>query len=67
MNRTTFRPTSGNPAALPPASSSLAEMERLHVMRVLAETRGKKMQAARLLGIDLKTLNQKIKRYNIPL
>jgi DNA-binding NtrC family response regulator len=47
--------------------SSLAEMERLHVMRVLAETHGKKMQAARLLGIDLKTLNQKIKRYNIPL
>jgi len=24
------------------------------------------MQAARLLGIDIKTLNQKIKRYNIP-
>lgn len=47
-------------------ASSLAEMERLHVMRVLAETGGKKMQAARLLGIDLKTLNQKIKRYNIP-
>jgi len=47
--------------------SSLVEMERLHVMRVLAETRGKKMQAARILGIDLKTLNQKIKRYNIHL
>ena len=47
--------------------SSLAEMERLHVMRVLEETGGKKMQAARLLGIDLKTLNQKIKRYSIPL
>lgn len=46
--------------------SSLAEMERLHVMRVLEETGGKKMQAARLLGIDLKTLNQKIKRYSIP-
>jgi DNA-binding NtrC family response regulator len=54
----------GGPAR---GSSSLAEMERLHVMRVLAETRGKKMQAARLLGIDLKTLNQKIKRYNIHL
>ncbi len=46
-------------------SSSLAEMERLHIARVLQETRGKKMQAARLLGIDIKTLNQKIKRYNI--
>ncbi len=54
----------GDPAR---GANSLAEMERLHVMRVLAETGGKKMQAARLLGIDLKTLNQKIKRYNIPL
>ena len=46
--------------------ASLAEMERLHLTRVLAETGGRKMKAARLLGIDLKTLNSKIKRYNIP-
>jgi DNA-binding NtrC family response regulator len=46
---------------------SLAEMERQHVARVLQETGGRKMQAARLLGIDLKTLNKKIKDYNIPL
>ncbi|VUZ85390.1 regulator [Candidatus Methylomirabilis lanthanidiphila] len=44
---------------------SLAEMERLHLIRILDHTGGKKMQAARLLGIDLKTLNSKIKRYNI--
>ena len=54
----------GGPAGGP---ASLAEMERLHVTRVLAHTKGRKMQAARLLGIDLKTLNSKIKRYNIPL
>jgi DNA-binding NtrC family response regulator len=47
--------------------TSLAEMERLHIARVLAETGGKKMRTARLLGIDLKTLNHKIKIYNIPL
>ena len=47
--------------------SSLAEMERIHLTRVLAATRGKKMQAARLLGIDIKTLNKKIKDYGIPL
>ncbi|HSB73186.1 MAG TPA: sigma-54 dependent transcriptional regulator [Candidatus Methylomirabilis sp.] len=46
---------------------SLSEMERLHIARILSETKGKKMQAARLLGIDLKTLNQKIKRYAIQL
>ncbi len=50
----------------PGGASSLAEMERLHIKRVLVETGGKKMQAARLLGIDLKTLNQKIRRYKIP-
>jgi DNA-binding NtrC family response regulator len=48
-------------------SLSLSEMERLHIARVLSETKGKKMQTARLLGIDLKTLNKKIKDYRIPL
>ncbi|MGE5849806.1 MAG: sigma-54-dependent transcriptional regulator [Candidatus Methylomirabilota bacterium] len=51
----------------PRGAASLSEMERVHIARVLSETGGKKMQAARLLGIDIKTLNQKIKRYNIPL
>ena len=55
--------SSSGPAGGP---ASLAEMERLHLTRVLAETGGRKMKAARLLGIDLKTLNSKIKRYNIP-
>jgi DNA-binding NtrC family response regulator len=46
--------------------ASLTEMERVHIARVLSETGGKKMRAARLLGIDIKTLNQKIRRYKIP-
>ncbi len=50
-----------------PGPLSLAEMERLHIRRVLEQTGGKKMQAARLLGIDLKTLNKKIKDYVITL
>ena len=57
-NVQSFSGPAGGPA-------SLAEMERLHVTRVLAETGGRKMKAARLLGIDLKTLNSKIKRYGI--
>jgi DNA-binding NtrC family response regulator len=40
-------------------------MERLHITSVLRQTGGKKMQAARLLGIDIKTLNKKIKDYAI--
>jgi len=52
---------------LPQGPSSLAEMERLHLMRILKETGGRKMQAARLLGIDIKTLNKKLRDYHITL
>ena len=40
-------------------------MERLHIVRALDYTRGKKAPAARLLGIDVKTLSNKIKNYGI--
>jgi transcriptional regulator of acetoin/glycerol metabolism len=56
------RPTS---ALAPPSPVSLSEMERLHIARVLQDTGGKKMQAARLLGIDIKTLNKKLRDYHI--
>ena len=59
-------PRSGVPEA-PAGPASLAQMERLHIARVLRETGGKKMQAARLLAIDLKTLNKKIRDYQIEL
>jgi len=44
---------------------SLAEVERLSVLRALKYTGGKKAPAARLLGIDVKTLTHKIRIYNI--
>jgi DNA-binding NtrC family response regulator len=44
----------------------LDEMERLHIMKVLQRTEGNKSQAARLLGIDRKTLRIKLKKYQIP-
>ena len=59
-------PRPGVPEA-PAGPASLAQMERLHIARVLRETGGKKMQAARLLAIDLKTLNKKIRDYQIEL
>jgi DNA-binding NtrC family response regulator len=62
-----LRISPGGPPGTGPAPTSLAEMERLHIARVLSRTGGRKMQAARLLGIDLKTLNLKLKRYAIPL
>ena len=45
----------------------LSEMERLHIVRALDYTAGKKAPAARLLGIDVKTLSNKIKSYGIEL
>jgi DNA-binding protein Fis len=41
----------------------LAEIEKRHIQRVLASTGGNKTQAARVLGIDTKTLYNKLKSY----
>lgn len=43
----------------------LAEVERLSIIRALRYTGGKKAPAARLLGVDVKTLSHKIRRYDI--
>ncbi len=41
----------------------LAEVEKRHLQRVLASTGGNKTRAARILGIDTKTLYNKLKSY----
>lgn len=43
----------------------LAEVERRHIMRVLARTSGNKQAAARILGIDRTTLQRKLERYEL--
>jgi two-component system response regulator HydG len=43
----------------------LEEMEREHIVKVLAGVNGNKTQAAQLLGIDRKTLRIKLKKYGI--
>jgi two-component system response regulator HydG len=43
----------------------LEEMEREHIVKVLAGVSGNKTQAAQLLGIDRKTLRIKLKKYRI--
>jgi len=42
---------------------TLAEVEKRHIQRVLASTAGNKTRAARVLGIDTKTLYNKLKSY----
>ena len=41
----------------------LAEIEKRHILRVLSSTGGNKTRAARILGIDTKTLYNKLKSY----
>jgi len=48
------------------AKFSLSEVERLHILRVLARTNFNKSQAARILQIDVKTLANKMKAYKLP-
>lgn len=45
--------------------SSLEELEKMYIRFVLSRTKGKKTQAAEILGINRKTLGLKIKKYDI--
>lgn len=49
----------------PSDSYTLADMERNHIAHVLHRCRGNKSETARMLGIDRKTLREKIKRYGL--
>ena len=49
----------------PEQPSSLSAMERVHIMRTLRFTGGLKARAAKILEIDIKTLNRKIRAYDI--
>ena len=44
---------------------SLAEVEAEHIRLVLKSVNGKKTDASKILGIDRKTLNRKLKLYGI--
>src|SRR5262245_39420999 len=56
--------TSAEPAG---SGSSLDDMEREHIVRVLRETGGNKKKAAEILGIERRTLYNKAKRLGIDL
>jgi len=58
------RPAAGTaPAGGPPLP--LSEVEREHILRTLREVRGNKTAAARLLGLDRKTLYRKLESYGL--
>jgi two-component system response regulator HydG len=47
------------------AAVSLKDLERNHILHTLQHCDGHKSEAARALGIDRKTLREKLKRYNL--
>jgi DNA-binding NtrC family response regulator len=59
--------TPGAPARRPPPepdiTTPLAEVERRHILRVLNHHSGNKVRTARALGINVKTLYNKLKAY----
>ena len=57
-------PTADGPIPLP-ASRTLTEIERDAIRDALAKTGGNKTQAAKILGIGLRTLHRKVKDYGI--
>lgn len=48
-----------------PPLLSLGEIERRHIIRVLEAVGGNKSRAARILGIDRKTLHTRLQRYDV--
>ena len=49
----------------PHKSKTLEDMEKEHIISVLAETEGNQTKASEILGINRKTLYKKIHRYKI--
>jgi two-component system response regulator HydG len=60
-----FAGTILTPAAEASAEASLKDLERHHIIQTLQRYDGHKSETARALGIDRKTLREKLKRYNI--
>ena len=54
------------PLANPDPLRSLEEVEREHVMRVLAACGGNREETSRILGISRRTLSRMIQRWNLP-
>jgi len=50
-----------------PRDASLAEVEKAHILSVLTDAGGNKAKAARTLGVDVKTLYNKLKKYGMPI
>jgi DNA-binding NtrC family response regulator len=59
------RPSASSNGDADPVLVPLSNVERRHVERVLNATGWNKARAARVLDVDVKTLNKKIRDYNV--
>ncbi|MCM2278806.1 MAG: sigma-54 dependent transcriptional regulator [Oligoflexia bacterium] len=57
----------GAPSGSPAAPSSLEEMEKAHILKILQDVSFNKSRASEILGIDRATLYRKAQRYGIDL
>jgi len=60
-----FAGTILSPGAETPDGTSLKDLERNHIIQTLQRCDGHKSETARALGIDRKTLREKLKRYDL--
>jgi len=60
-----YRPGPARAGSEPESELSLDEIERRHILRVLAAHNGNKLAASHSLGIDRKTLYRKLLRYGV--
>jgi DNA-binding NtrC family response regulator len=60
-------PSKVNPPGSQPEATprSVDDVEKAHILRILSEHGGNKTRAARTLGIDFKTLLNKLRKYGI--
>jgi DNA-binding NtrC family response regulator len=52
-------------ATTPRAIQTMAQMEKEAIRRALQQTEGRRNEAAQLLGISVRTLQRKIKEYDL--
>ncbi len=45
---------------------SLAELEKRHILAAMEKTNGNRTHAAKLLGISVRTLRNKLNEYGVP-
>jgi DNA-binding NtrC family response regulator len=65
LSRNDFAGTIPTPVAESAAGTFLKDQKRQHISHTLRRDNGHKSATSRALGIDRKTLREKLKRYNI--